>query len=60
MFHIHAIVEECETMGLQHQLTPIPKSLPSIFLLINNGDVVVVHIQVCVHDNQWILANGLM
>jgi hypothetical protein len=44
MFRIHAIVEECETMGLQHRLTPIPKSLARIFLFINKGDVVVVHI----------------
>jgi hypothetical protein len=44
--------------GFNIKLTPIPKSLSRIFFVINNGDVAVVHIQVCVHDNQWILANG--
>ncbi len=31
MFHIHAIVEECETMGLQHQIDPNTKKLIKIF-----------------------------
>jgi hypothetical protein len=27
MFHIRAIVEECETMGLQYQINPNTKKL---------------------------------
>jgi hypothetical protein len=31
MFHIHAIVEECETMGLQYQINPNTKKLINNF-----------------------------
>ncbi len=55
MLHIHAIVEECQIMGLLHQIDPkIKKFIKKKILFVKSGVIVVVCIQVCIcHDQQW-------
>ncbi len=61
VLHIHAVVEECEIMGLLHQIDPkTKKPIRKKILFVKSGAVVVVRLQVCVHDIQWMLASGFL
>ncbi len=45
-------------MGLLHQIDPkTKKPIRKKILFVKSGAVVVVRLQVCVHDNQWMLAS---
>ena len=47
ILHIHAVVEECEIMGLIHQIDPkTKKPIRKKVLFVKSGAVVVVRIQV--------------
>lgn len=47
MLHIHAIMEECEIVGLLHQIIPKTKMpIRKKILFVKSGAVVVVRIQV--------------
>ncbi len=47
VLHIHAVVEECEIMGLLHQIDPkTKKPIRKKILFVKSGAVVVVRIQV--------------
>jgi len=47
ILHIHSVVEECEIMGLIHQIDPkTKKPIRKKILFVKNGAVVVVRIQV--------------
>jgi len=47
ILHIHSVVEECEIMGLIHQIDPkTKKPIRKKVLFVKNGAVVVVRIQV--------------
>jgi peptide chain release factor subunit 3 len=47
VLHIHAVVEECEIMGLLHQIDPkTKKPMRKKILFVKSGAVVVVRIQV--------------
>jgi peptide chain release factor subunit 3 len=47
VLHIHAVVEECEIMGLLHQIDPKSKKpIRKKILFVKSGAVVVVRIQV--------------
>lgn len=48
VLHIHSVVEECEIMGLLHQIDPkTKKPMKKKILFVKSGAVVVVRIQVC-------------
>ena len=48
ILHIHSVVEECEIMGLIHQIDPkTKKPIRKKVLFVKSGAVVVVRIQVC-------------
>jgi hypothetical protein len=45
-------------MGLLHQIDPkTKKPIRKKILFVKSGAVVVVRLQVCLHDNQWMLAS---
>ncbi len=47
ILHIHSVVEECEIMGLIHQIDPkTKKPIRKKVLFVKSGAVVVVRIQV--------------
>jgi hypothetical protein len=49
VLHIHSIVEECEIVGLLHQINPkTKKPIRKKILFVKSGAVVVVRIQVCI------------
>ncbi len=48
-------------MGLLHQIDPkTKKPIRKKILFVKSGAVVVVRLQVCVHDIQWMLASGFL
>jgi peptide chain release factor subunit 3 len=50
ILHIHAVVEECEIMGLIHLIDPkTKKPIRKKVLFVKSGAVVVVRIQVGTH-----------
>ena len=47
VLHIHSVVEECEIMGLLHQIDPkTKKPIKKHLVFVKSGAVVVVRIQV--------------
>lgn len=59
ILHIHSVVEECEIMGLIHQIDPkTKKPIRKKVLFVKSGAVVVVRIQVGSHS-MFVLWIGL-